>query len=491
MKILFVGSECVPFAKAGGLGDVVGALPKALVRRGHDVRVVIPKYGFIDARHFTPHPAPLGVPFGAGEAWCGVRETRLPGSDVPVYLLEHDALFGGMSLYDHGSGMRELARFALLSRGALQLCRALDFAPDVLHVHDWPTSWIPVLLDGPERRPPFVDTATVLTLHNVAHQPRFPAQGTGLLHLDPAAVMNPAGLEDHGELNPLKGGVMYSTMLAAVSPNYAREIRTVEGGAGLHPLFDYRGADLVGISNGIDEDLWDPRHDSYIPFTFGPDDLEGKALCKEELQREVGLEVDPEVPLFGMVARMTHQKGCDLVAAALPQILADDAQVVFLGSGDRSLELTLTYAAREHPGRLAVRIGYSESLAHRIEAGSDFFLMPSRFEPCGLNQMYSQRYGTIPIVRSVGGLLDTVTDVSRGPSLATGYLFEPATAEALAETVELAKAAYRQTPELIAQMRRNGMRRRFGWEGPAVAYEDTYGWAVDKRKTWRRPAMAV
>lgn len=491
MKILFVASECVPFAKAGGLGDVVGALPKVLARRGHDVRVVLPRYGSIDARGYRRHDAPLGVPLGGGEAWCGVLESTLPGSEVPIYLLEHDALFGGMRLYEDGPGMRELARFALLSRGGFQLCRMLDFVPDVIHVHDWPSSWVSLLLDGPERKAPFEKTATVLTLHNVAHQPRFSDSGIGLLHLDRASVMTPGGLEDHGMLNPLKGGVMYSTMLAAVSPTYAREIRTVEGGAGLHLMFDYRGADLVGIVNGIDEDVWDPRRDPYLPYNFGVDDLEGKARCKEELQREMGLDIDPDVPLFGLVARMTHQKGIDLVAGALSEIVVDDAQVVVLGSGDRALELTLAYAAHQFPGRLAVRIGYSESLAHRIEAGSDFFLMPSRFEPCGLNQMYSQRYGTIPIVRAVGGLRDTVTGVERGPDLATGFLFEAPSAEALLEAVRQAKSTYRRTPELIARMRTNGMQRRFSWDGPAIAYEDTYRWAMEKQQSWRRAGATV
>lgn len=492
MKILFAASECVPFAKAGGLGDVVGALPKVLARRGHDVRVVMPRYGFLDTRHYTRHAAPLGVPFASGEAWCAVLETRLPGSDVPVYILEHDSLFGGMSLYEDAPGLREFARFALLSRGALQLARYLHFTPDVVHVHDWPTSWLPVILDGPERRDPFAHTATVLTLHNVAHQPRFPAEGRSLLHLDDS-VLTPAGLEDHGWLNPLKGGVMYSTMLAAVSPSYAKEIRSIEGGAGLHMFFDHRGADLVGIVNGIDEEVWDPRHDPYLPHRFGVDDLEGKAFCKEELQRELGLEVNPDVPLFGVVCRMTHQKGIDLVAASVDRIVADDAQLVVLGSGDRALELSLGYAARDRAGRLAVRIGYSESLAHRIEAGCDFFLMPSRFEPCGLNQMYSQRYGTIPVVRAVGGLKDTVNGLEKGPDLATGFFFEAPTADALAEAVGRAKATFRQLPEVIARMRRNGMRTRFGWEGPAVAYEDTYRWAMDKHRHWRGavPAIAV
>lgn len=490
MKILFVASECVPFAKAGGLGDVVGALPKVLARRGHDVRVVLPRYGFLDTGHLERHSAPLGVPLGTGEAWCAVLESTLPGSDVPIYFLEHDALFGGKNLYEDAPGLRELARFALLSRGGLQLCRYLDFVPDVVHVHDWPSSWLPVLLDGPERKPPFSETATLLTLHNVAHQPRFPAGGRSLMHLDDT-VLTPAGLEDHGWLNALKGGVMYSTMLVAVSPSYAKEIRTVEGGAGLHMLFDYRGADLVGIVNGIDEEVWDPQRDPYVPFHFGIDDLEGKARCKQDLQRELGLQVDPEAPLFGFVARMSYQKGVDLIVGALPQILADGAQVVVLGSGDRALELSLGYAAREHSGRLAVRLGYSESLAHRIEAGADFFLMPSRFEPCGLNQMYSQRYGTIPVVRAVGGLNDTVNGLEGGPDLATGFRFIDPSADALAETVARAKATYRQTPEIIAQMRRNGMRRRFGWEGPAVAYEDTYRWATDKLRRWRQPLTAM
>ncbi len=488
MKILFVASECVPYAKAGGLGDVVGALPKALAELGHDVRVVMPRYGFIDSRHFLRHAAPLGVPLGAGEAWCGVLEAHLPGSEVPVYLLEHDELFGSMKLYDAHTGVKEMARFALLSRGAFQLCRYLHFTPDVMHVHDWPTAWVPVLLEHVENEPPFAEVATVFSLHNVAHQPRFPAEGLSLLHLGPEAF-NEQGLEDHGFLNPFKAGAWYSTMLVAVSPSYALEIRSEPGGAGLHQVFDYRGADLVGILNGIDDAVWDPETDSFLPAHFSVDDLEGKAVCKRELQIEMGLEVRPDVPLFGMICRMTHQKGVDLAIEVLPDLLQDGAQLAFLGSGDPTLELALTYAARAHPGRVGARIGYSEGLAHRIEAGSDFFLMPSRFEPCGLNQMYSQRYATLPVVRSVGGLRDTVETLEIGLDSATGFAFGPPTPAALAEAVRQATRTYRQSPELIARMRLNGMRKDFGWGPAARRYEDVYGWAVAKRAAWKQLAV--
>ncbi|NJK90217.1 MAG: glycogen synthase, partial [Myxococcales bacterium] len=413
MKVFFVASECVPFAKAGGLGDVVGALPKALASLGHDVRVLIPKYGFIDARFMSRHAAPLGVPMGNGEAWCAVHETQLPGSDVPVYFLEHDLLFGGMKLYGDEGSLAEMARFVLLSRAALQLCRYLDFIPDVMHLHDWPSAWVAPLLHAEPAGSDLEDVATVLTLHNVAHQPRFPGEGLAMLGLS-SAYYQPMGLEDFNHLNPFKGGVAYATMLVAVSPTYAKEIRTPEGGAGLHMLFDYRGADLLGIVNGIDEEVWNPASDPHLPRSYGVDSIEGKAFNKEVLQREVGLEVRADRPLFGIVARMTHQKGVDLLVQAIPELMAGAGQLVVLGSGDPSLEMALTYAGREFPGRVSVRIGYSESLAHRIEAGCDFFLMPSRFEPCGLNQMYSQRYGTIPIVRAVGGLKDTVRGLAEG-----------------------------------------------------------------------------
>ena len=482
MRILFAASECAPFAKAGGLGDVVGALPKALHALGHDVRVVLPRYQFIATWNKQRHLKPLGVPLGASEAWCGVLEGRLPDTDVPVYFIEHDAHFYGNQPYQgYGGGVEDMARFALLSRASLQLCRFLQWAPDVIHVHDWPTAWIPVLLNTVERRAPFTNAATVLSIHNMAYQPRFVAEGLGMLHL-PDAVFVPDGLEDYGQLNPFKGGLFHSTMLSTVSPNYANEIRTPTFGAGLHDVMNFRGADLVGILNGIDEDVWNPQTDPELDANFSVDDMSGKAICKAGLQKEVGLAPRPEVPLIGVVSRLNYQKGTDVLIRALDGILSLDVQVIILGSGDDGMEDELRHRSHYGFGRFFAWIGYNERLAHRIEAGSDMFLMPSRFEPCGLNQMYSQRYGTLPIVRATGGLADTVEQCDPQTGEGTGFKFDDLYEAALYGTVQWAIKVYRERPDLFRSMQRRAMLKRMGWDTSARKYEQMYEWARQRKQ---------
>ena len=482
MRILFAASECSPFAKAGGLGDVVGALPKALHALGHDVRVVLPRYQFIATWNKERHLKPLGVPFGTGEAWCGVLEDRLPGSEVPVYFIEHDALFYGSKPYQgYGGTVQSMARFALLSRASLTLCRFLEWAPDIVHVHDWPTAWIPMLLNTVENGPPFDRTATVMSIHNMAYQPRFPAEGMKLLHLPPS-VFVPDGLEDHGMLNPFKGGLYHSTMVSTVSPNYAKEIRTPAFGAGLHDVMNFRGADLVGILNGIDESVWNPATDPYIDAHFSADDLSGKAACKAGLQEELGLKVRPDVPLIGAVSRLNHQKGYDVLIRALDGILSLDTQVVILGSGDPGMEDELRHRSHFGFGRFFAWIGYNERLAHRIEAASDLFMMPSRFEPCGLNQMYSQRYGTLPIVRATGGLADTVEQCDSATQTGTGFKFDDLYEAAVYNTVQWAVSVYRNQPDFFRTMQKRAMAKSMGWDTAAAQYASLYEWALARKR---------
>lgn len=477
MKVLFVTPECVPFAKAGGLGDVVGALPKALHKRGIDARVLMPRYGFMTIEDAVRLPDPLGVPYGTGEAWCGVLESRLPGSDVPVYFLEHDALFERPAPY-LADGLHALGSFGLLCRGAFQLSRALNWIPDVMHVHDWPTAPLASMLATVERASPFDGTASVMTIHNMAHQPRFEVAGLELLGL-PASLFHPGALEDHGEVNPFKGGCLHATMLTAVSPTYAEEIRGDPGGCGLDPLMRARGADLVGIVNGIDTDVWNPATDRSIAASFSVDHPGGKRLCKAALQSSMGLAVAPEIPLIGVVSRWVTQKGTDVLVDALDRILALGAQVAMLGSGEPHLEALLAARSAEHDGRFAAKVGYDEVLAHQIEAGADFFCMPSRFEPCGLNQLYSQRYGTLPIVRATGGLVDTVTNCDPATGSGTGFVFWDLTADALVGTVAWAVDLFRSRPDLIAQMRLGAMRKASGWATAAGAYESVYARSID------------
>jgi starch synthase len=481
--VLFVASECAPFAKAGGLGDVVGALPVALKARGHDVRVVLPRYDAIPTEGMTRHESPLAVPLGIGEAWCAVYETRLPGTDVPVYMLDHLELFGRGYLYDPPGGMAmdNLVRFAFLSRGAIQLCRHLGWTPDVFHVHDWPSGLLPVYLNTIERHSPFGRSAMVLTIHNLAHQGRFPSRDLPATHV-PWEVFNEHGLEDHGAVNVLKGALYHATMLTTVSPRYAQEIRTAEGGFGLDHVLRFRGADLVGILNGIDMNVWNPETDPYIPAHFSVRDLAGKAECKRALQREMHLAERPDVPLIGVVSRLTDQKGTDVIAAALGRILDLGTQMVILGSGDRRAEDY--FSVRSHHGgdRFRAWIGFNEALSHRIEAGADLFLMPSRFEPCGLNQMYSQRYGTLPIVRATGGLDDTVENYDPNTGEGTGFKLWDLNPESLVETVRWAVETYRNRKDHFRAMQTRAMQKDFGWNVAAQRYGDVYRWALERRR---------
>lgn len=497
LNILFVVSECVPFAKTGGLGDVAGALPLALASRGHDVRVVLPRYRsakkqLFDAsgalrRGVRRHPSPLGVPIGGHELWSAVWETRLDphegagaapsrGALPRAYLLEHDALFDRDGVYgdSHGEFGDNLQRYTFLCRGALQLCRALSFWPDVIHVHDWPTALLPVYLDTIEKGTPLGRAASVLTIHNLGYQGWFDANLLPLTGLGWDALKD-RGLEAHGRLNLLKAGILNTTLISTVSPRYAQEIQTPDGGEGLDWALRARSRDVIGILNGIDEGVWNPETDRYIEAHYSAGDLSGKQRCKAALQREMGLPERPDVPLLGLVSRLVGQKGIDILAGALDEILALDAQVVVLGSGEKWAEDLLRRVSAASD-RLRCFIGMNEGLAHRIEAGSDLFLMPSRYEPCGLNQLYSQRYGTLPIVRAVGGLDDTV-DANM-----TGFKFDELSPEALAQTVAWAVHTYRAEPDNFREMQLRAMRKPLGWGHASRQYEALYRLAVAHRR---------
>jgi len=482
-SVLFVASECAPFAKSGGLGDVVGALPIALAARGHDVRVVLPKYDTLKPAQMWRHPQALPVPLGSGIAWCAVWESRLPGSEVPIYFLEHDALFARGYLYDppRGYAPDNMVRFAMLSRGAFALARYLRFTPDVFHAHDWPSALVPVYANTTEKGTLLARAATVLTIHNLAHQGVFPEEDLWRTHV-PRECFRADGLEDRGNVNLMKGGLYHATMLTTVSPRYAQEIRTHEHGAGLEHVLGFRAGDLVGVLNGIDTRAWDPATDAYLPAHFDAQDLAGKAACKRALQEELGLTVRDDVPLLGVVARLGPQKGTDVIAAAVPELLSLGAQLVVLGSGDaRTEELFRRYSAAS-AGGFRAKIGFDERLAHRIEAASDLFLMPSRFEPCGLNQMYSMRYGTLPIVRATGGLDDTVAQCDERTGEGTGFKLNELTVASLVETTRWAVAVWREKRPLFRAMQYRAMRQDFGWERAAQRYGDVYRWALERRR---------
>jgi starch synthase len=482
-SVLFVSSECAPFVKAGGLGDVVGALPVALRALGWDARVVMPRYDVVPLDGLIRHSAPLGIPVGSGEAWAGVAEAKIPGSDAPVYFLDHTALFGRGYLYDPpgSSAPDNLIRFGFLCRGALQLCRHLGWFPDVIHVHDWPTALVPVYLNTLEARGPFARTASVLTIHNLAHQAKFPARDLAATQI-PATEMRPDSLEDMGSVNPMKGGLYHATKLTTVSPRYAEEIRSSPGGAGLDPVIRFRGGDLIGILNGIDDRTWNPATDAALPARFDSLHLEGKATCKRALQREFGLAERPDVPLIGIVSRLNQQKGTDVILAALSRILDLDTQVVILGSGDLPAEGYLNVRSQYGGDRFRAFIGFNEGLAHRMEAGADLFLMPSRFEPCGLNQLYSQRYGTLPIVRATGGLDDTVENYDARTGAGTGFKMWDLNVTSLVETVRWAAGTYRTQPAHFRAMQVRAMEKKLGWDVAAKKYADVYEWAVTRKR---------
>lgn len=476
LNVLFVVSECVPFAKTGGLGDVAGALPIALSARGHDVRVVMPRHRSAMKFQASQLPAPLFVPLGGRDAFCGVWETGLPESAARMYMLEHNEYFDRNGIYNDANGDfgDNLQRFTLLSRGALSLCAYLEFWPDIIHTHDWPTALVPIYLNTTERHSRLGSAATVLTIHNLGYQGWFGREEYPITGL-PWSEFHGRSLETYGRINLLKGGIYNSTIVSTVSPNYAREIQTQAGGHGLDGALRDRGNDVIGILNGIDDHVWDPATSPHLPAHYSAGDLSGKAICKARLQEEMELPQRADVPVIGIVSRLVHQKGIDIFADALDMILRHDVQVVLLGSGESWAEQLFGNLSRTSD-RFRAYIGMNEGLAHRIEAGSDFFVMPSRYEPCGLNQLYSQRYGTLPVVRAVGGLEDTVDH------LVTGFKFQDLSPWALANTVELALHIYWNVPEKYREMQLAGMRKPMSWDHASRQYEALYRMAINRRR---------
>jgi starch synthase len=452
MRVLFVTPECAPLAKAGGLGDVSAALPAALRGLGLEVRVLLPGYSEVLSK--------------IGEARETARFSEL-GFDCRVLEAQSNLILECAPLYQRGGNPYQdpggqdwpdnALRFGLLSKVAARLAGECD----VIHCNDWPAALAPVFMSLEE-----LQTASLLTIHNLAFQGNFERQWLARLGL-PQELFSMDKLEFHGRLSFLKGGLVHADAITTVSPTYAREIQSEEFGCGLDGLLRERRAALTGIVNGIDTEVWDPSGDEYLAQQYDQSSLERKKVNKEALQRRLNLEIEPQLPLVGFIGRLTHQKGADLLAAAAAEIAALPAQLAVLGRGERSLEGALAAAAARHPGRVALSTGFDEELAHLIEGGADFFLMPSRFEPCGLNQMYSQRYGTPPVARATGGLVDTIVDGE------TGFLFERPEPSALVAAVRRAIGAWRE-PRRWREVQRAGMRRDFSWAAAARQYADLY-----------------
>jgi starch synthase len=479
VRVLFVTAELYPWVKSGGLGDVASALPPALARLGVDARLLLPGFpGFLDAFPGITDVARLQAPFAAERVRVG--RARLPGTERFAYLVDQPAFYDRPGNPYAGPDGRDWPdnhrRFGLFGWVAAELVRGADanWSPDILHGHDWHAGLAPAYLAAnppAHRRAP-----SLFTIHNLAYQGLFPAALLGDLAL-PDGFLSIDGVEFYGSISFIKSGLFYSDALTTVSPTYAREIQTPVFGCGLEGLLRRRARVLTGILNGVDPQIWDPRNDAILPRTYGAVDVvDGKRAAKAALRDRLGLARRDDTPLLGAVSRLTPQKGLDLLLAVIPQIVAEGAQLAILGSGDGDLEHGFRVAAAVHPGRVAVEIGYDEQLSHLIIGGSDIVLVPSRFEPCGLTQLYALRYGSLPLVRRVGGLADTVVDatpVTVAEDRATGLAFDDATPPALLSAIGRAIGLFRE-PGIWLRMMRQAMSQDFSWDAAARDYAAVY-----------------
>ncbi|MCH2211234.1 MAG: glycogen synthase GlgA [Fuerstiella sp.] len=492
LRIVLAASEAVPWFKTGGLADVTTALARALDQQGHDVTVIVPDYATIRSGRddLLPNVTSTGIRFAVninGETVPGtVRWATLPESGVKVLLLAQNRYFNRSQLYmEDGVGYEDnCERFCFFSRAVMEVCSQMVLRPDIIHCNDWQTGLIPALLHSQfAGRPGFENAASVVTIHNMSFQGQFWHFDMPLTGMD-WRYFSMHHMEHQGHLNLLKTGIAMADQITTVSPTYAREICTPEGGCGLDGLLRHRRSDLTGILNGIDQTVWNPETDPHLCSRFSAATPQpGKSDCKEYLQKEMGLPVRRDVPLFGVVSRISDQKGFDLIVEVSGRMLFQDLQLVILGTGDPRYETQLRQLSERFSSRVAVVIGFDDSLAHQVEAGSDVFLMPSRFEPCGLNQMYSLRYGTVPVVRRVGGLADSVTDANDetlADGSATGFVFDDYCSTRLAETIERAVTTFRQ-PTVWKKIVAAGMSRDWSWSRSARQYVDVYHEALERR----------
>jgi starch synthase len=477
MKVLHVAAEVFPLVKTGGLADVVGALPKALIDAGVEVRLLLPGLpAIVDAVLQQRTVCEVGPLFGALR--ITIRSGVLPVSLVPVYLIDAPYLYrrgGGPYEDEHGREWSDnLQRFALLGWVAAHLAAGdvdSGWTPQIVHAHDWHAAMACAYMAAH----PGTVAPSVFTVHNLAYQGLFAPGDFSHLAL-PASTWASHGVEYHGRISFMKAGLKYARRITTVSPTYAAEMATQEFGCGLDGVIRSRAGDVVGILNGVDREVWNPATDAALVQRYTAQGMGGKTLCRDALRREFGLDAMPEAPLFGAISRLSAQKGLDLVLAALPALLRLGGQFCLQGSGDASLEAAFSAAAQAHPGRVAVRIGYDEAVAHRLIAGADALLVPSRFEPCGLTQLYALRYGSVPVVRRVGGLADTVVDATPQAleaDRATGFTFDAATPAALEAALQRAVKAYR-VPARWAQLMRRGMAQDFSWSEAARHYVAMY-----------------
>ncbi len=476
MKIVHVASELFPYMKTGGLADAVSALASALADNGHDVAVFLPGYrAALEHKDAAGAVRSLRVRVEMGEDFLG-GDVRVisPRKNLKIHFICREEFFDRRAPY--GNGERDyddnMERFVFFCKAVVETLRVTDVKADIVHCHDWQAALLPVLLRESERRHGVtLALKTVFTIHNIAFQGVFPAKTFPRTNL-PDELYAIDGLEYYSQINLLKGGILFADRVTTVSPRYAKEIQTPEFGCGLDGVAQTRAEDLVGLLNGVDTAIWNPGTDTLLPARYSAGDLAGKKACRAELLKRAGFAADVKGPVYGIVARLTQQKGIDFVLANRDFFLADDVRLVVLGAGDRRMEDELRELAARAPKNVFLSAKLDEAMSHLIEAGSDFFVMPSAFEPCGLNQMYSQVYGTVPIVSRVGGLADTVIDADQDPVNGTGLMCEP-NAASLANALARSRALYADAPRYAAVQRR-GMARDFSWGVAARGYERLY-----------------
>jgi len=481
MKIIHASSECVPFAKTGGLADVVSSLSKELARKGEEVYVFLPLYGIIPTENLKLVKKNISLHFAGQNTFFNILESKTE-EGVSILFIDYPPLFGRPGIYgiNNTDFPDNAIRYLYFARAVIEGCLDLGLAPDVFHCHDWQASFIVIYLKTLYSNNNLLNkAASLLTIHNLSFQGLFEPNLWEFTYLD-NNLFNMEGLEFYGKINFLKGGIIFADLITTVSPTYSREIQSEEQGCGLEGLLKKRSNVLYGVLNGIDDKIWDPSSDIFIPYNYSIDDLSGKYLCKKELLKECHFPPDEDVPIIGMITRLTPQKGIDLLLEALNSLVLSSCRMIILGSGMKEYEEKLIYWSRRYPEKICVRIEFNERLAHLIEAGADMFLMPSKYEPCGLNQMYSLKYGTIPIVRDTGGLADTVIDISKEPKNGTGFKFYEYSSLGLLGAVDAALSIF-PYKQYWQEIMLRGMKEDFSWNKSADSYLKLYKRAIEMK----------